>query len=343
MKVKRLSLLVASICLVLMFLSLSLTAEKALAQPKTYNWKMTSTFPAGHSTNRHLAEFAKALGERTNGAVKITFYEGTLGAPNDQWDMLKTNAIQFTYVAEAYSVGRMPIGSLFNMPFEVPNVATCHAVANEWLKAGYMKELTDNFKVLYPSPTYPQQMYLRNKKVTTLEDLKGMKVRSVSGIQGQAIIALGATGISTSGGEVYMALQTGVIDCTVTGIDNYMERKFYETTKYAMKFPLYGGSFWPSMNKETWNTLPVDLQKLIEHIAQEISISNLKRLIDEENGLWEAAIKKGVEVYNISPEEQARWKKATASVADKYVQEWEAKGYPAKGSLELMRKVVSKN
>ena len=47
--------------------------------------------PPGHIQNRSIVDFAKTLEQRTNGAVKITIYEATLGAPTDQWDMVKTN------------------------------------------------------------------------------------------------------------------------------------------------------------------------------------------------------------------------------------------------------------
>ena len=342
MRLKRLSLVVVSICLVLMFVSLSLVTEKALAQQKTFNWKMTSPFPAGHTKNKSIIQLAQTLGERTNGAVKITTYESTLGAPTDQWDMLKNNAIQISFLAEAYNVGRVPVISIVNLPFELPDMNAILLVANEWLKAGYLKEITDNFKVLYFSPLNLQHPFLRNKKVTTLEDLKGLKMRSVSGVQGQVITALGATGVSMSGGETYMALQTGVIDGTITGIDNVVDRKFYEVCKYGMELPLYAGIYTLAMNKETWNSLPADFQKLIEQMSQDISISVLKTSITEEKAMWETIIKRGVEVYTISPEEKTRWKKATTNVADKYVQDWTAKGYPVKEALEMMRKMASK-
>src|SRR4030043_1676612 len=104
MRGKRLTLLVASIFFAFAFSSLSLVAEKALAQQKTYNWKMTAWFPAGHNENRHLIQFIEKMKQRTDGAVKITIYESTLGAPTDHWDMLKTNAVQLAFLAEGYSV-----------------------------------------------------------------------------------------------------------------------------------------------------------------------------------------------------------------------------------------------
>jgi TRAP-type C4-dicarboxylate transport system substrate-binding protein len=347
MKTKKVSLLI--MCLVLFFASISLMiargecADKpALTLSKTYNWKMTAFFPSGHNENKQLIQFIDTLNKRTNGGAKISIYESTLGSPNDHWDMLKNNAIQLAFLAEGYSVGRMPVGSLLNLPFEFTNMADMYKAYAEWLKAGYLKEMTDNFKVLFYKPTMFQHFFFRNKKVTNLEGLKGLKVRALSGLQGQAIAALGATGVSMPGGELYMAMQTGVIDGTVTGIDNVIDRKFYEVAKYGLQVPVYSGIWIVAMNKETWNSIPKELQALMEEIGQEIQAAEQKRTLEAEKGFWDTARQKGMEIYNISPDEIARWKKATAVVDDKYVADWSAKGYPVKEALEMMRKIQNK-
>jgi hypothetical protein len=64
-------------------------------------------------------------------------------------------------------------------------------------------------------------------------------------------------------------------------------------------------------------------------------------LSDEALQRWNILRDKKVETYSLSREEEARWEKATAAVADSYVQEWAAKGYPMKEALALMRKVVA--
>jgi TRAP-type transport system periplasmic protein len=308
---------------------------------KIYNWKMTAFFPAGHSENKQLVQYIDTLNKRTNGAVKISLYESTLGSPNDHFDMVKNNAVQLGFLAEGYSVGRMPVGSLLNLPFEFDNMPDMYKTYAEWLKAGYLKEMTDNFKVLFYKPTMFQHFFLRNKKVTKLEDFKGMKVRALSGLQGQAIAALGATGVSMPGGELYMALQTGVIDGTVTGVDNVVDRKFYEVAKYGLRNPVYSGIWIVAMNKETWNSLPKELQTLMEEIGQEVQAAEQKRTLDSEKAYWDTVRQKGMDVYTIPPDEIARWKKATSAVDDKYVAEWSAKGYPVKEALALMRKIAT--
>jgi TRAP-type transport system periplasmic protein len=308
---------------------------------KTYNWKMTAFFPAGHSENKQLVQFIDTLNKRTNGGVKISLYESTLGSPNDHFDMVKNNAVQLGFLAEGYSVGRMPVGSLLNLPFEFDNMPDMYKTYAEWLKAGYLKEMTDNFKVVFYKPTMFQHFFFRNKKVTKLDDFKGMKVRALSGLQGQAIAALGATGVSMPGGELYMALQTGVIDGTVTGVDNVVDRKFYEVAKYGLRNPVYSGIWIVAINKETWNSLPKELQTLIDEIGQEVQAAEQKRTMDSEKAYWDTVRQKGMEVYTIPPDEIARWKKATAAVDDKYVADWSAKGFPVKEALALMRKIAT--
>jgi TRAP-type transport system periplasmic protein len=335
------------ICLTVLICALFIAPENSnAASPatitlsKTYNWKMTAFFPAGHNENKQLVQFADTLNKRTNGAVKISLYESTLGSPNDHWDMLKNNAVQLAFLAEGYSVGRMPVGSLLNLPFEFENMADMYKAYAEWLKTGYLKEMTDNFKVVFYKPTMFQHFFFRNKKVTKLEEFKGLKVRALSGLQGQAISALGATGVSMPGGELYMALQTGVIDGTVTGVDNVIDRKFFEVAKYGLRTPVYSGIWIVAMNKEVWNSLPKELQTLMEEIGQEIQTAEQKRTLDAEKTYWDNIRQKGMEVYSIPPEEIARWKKATAAVDDKYLADWSARGYPVKEALAMMRKIA---
>jgi TRAP-type C4-dicarboxylate transport system substrate-binding protein len=328
--------------LIISFSILFFAAGNAVsAESARYNWKMTSFFPSGMAMNRPIVEFARTVEQRSNGAIKITLYEGTLGAPGDHWDMLKSNAIQIAYTGEAHNPGRLPVVGLTNLPFEFPNIVSQGMVANEWLKAGYLKELTDNFKVVGFLPLTLQNMFLSKKKVTVLSDLRGLKIRSASGAQGRVVSALGGTGVSMPGGETYMALQTGVIDGTVTGVDYFVDNKLYEVCRYAIQNPIYGGVFILIMNKEVWAGLPKDLQAIIDQTSQEVAAKSTRMLTDESDERWKVVRDKKVEVYGLAPVEQAQWQKATSTVADTYVQEWTAKGYPVKEALSMMRKVIT--
>lgn len=308
---------------------------------KTYNWKMISPMTTGQVTNRGLVELIKVLDQRTKGKVKITFYEGTLGAPTDAWDMTKNNAVQFAFTSDMYNTGRMPILSMVGLPMELPDAKSGWLTANEWLNAGYLKELTDNFKVLWFQSSSPLSMYFRKQKPIKQDDFKGMKIRCGSSVQCQAMGLLGASGVSMPGGEVYMALQTGVVDGTITGIDVAVDRKFYEVAKYVLKQNLIFGMFVLLINKETWSGLPPELQKLIDQTARDVNVAEMERRYTEDKTLVSTYEKRGGEFYEVSKEEFARWRQLMSGNSEKYTQELAAKGYPAKEALSMMRKITA--
>ena len=318
------------------------TTPATTAQATTYNWKMVSAMPPGHVANRQILDFAKNVEKSTNGRVKITVFENTLGAPTDAWDMAKSNTAQLAWTTDATNLARMPITAMVELPFELNNTKVTYKVLDAWLNAGYLKELTDNFKVLGFMPIYPQTLFLKNKKVTTMEDFKGLKVRTAAGLLSQTITSIGATGVTIGGGEVYMSLDRGVIDAAISAVDNATERKYDEVIKYVVKASFTEGAFVLLLNKETWNSLPPDLQKIVEQTAKDASDTQSKSYLADEQAVWDAFGKK-VEVYSLSKEVEAQMKKATEGVTDKYVKDVTAKGYPAKEALDLMRKVVSEN
>jgi len=315
--------------------------SQTLNLSKTYTWKLVSPMSAGQNTDIGIVEFAKQLEQRTGGKVKITLYEGTLGSPGDHWDMAKNNAVQFAFTSDMYNTGRMPILSMMGLPMEVPDAKDAWTIANEWLKAGYLKELTDNFKVLFFQSSSPLSMYFRKTKPMKQDDFKGMKIRCGSTVQCQAMTVLGASGVSMPGGEVYMALQTGVVDGTITGIDVAVDRKFYEVAKYVLKQNLIFGMFVFLMNKETWNSLPLELQKLIDQLAKDVNAADMERRYNEDKSLVSTYEKRGGEFYSVSNEEFGKWRQLIRPNSEKYVQDLSAKGHPAKEALALMRKVAA--
>lgn len=309
---------------------------------KNYAWKMVSPMAAGQITNRGAVEFIKTIEQRTKGKVRIVFYEGTLGTPSDAWELAKNNAVQFAFTSDAYNVGRTPILAMVGLPMQFPDAKAVWLTANEWLRAGYLRELTDHFKVLpFFQPSDALTPFLRKKKVLTMDDFKGLKIRCGGGIPSEAVRLLGGTGVSLPGSEVYMALQTGVIDGAISGIDIALDRKLYETSKYALNQPFVFGIFVLLMNKDVWNGLPPRLQQVIEQTAEEINSVEVQKRLEEEKVLWSKYSKMSSEVYTISREEKAKWERTVAGVAEKYVRETAAKGHPAREAADAMRKALS--
>jgi TRAP-type C4-dicarboxylate transport system substrate-binding protein len=121
-----------------------------------------------------------------------------------------------------------------------------------------------NSHVLAIAP-YPPQVVFCNAPVTELADLEGLKVRASGRMTAQFLEALGAEGINVSFGEVPGALQSGVVECAVTGAGSGYSAGWWEVSTHLLPIPLGGwDSVVTAMNLDRWNSLDAETQELIE-------------------------------------------------------------------------------
>jgi len=110
-----------------------------------------------------------------------------------------------------------------------------------------------------------------NKPINKLEDFKGMKIRISGKWQGEVLRRLGASPVMLSGGEVYQALEKGVIDGLEYGppaLDWTLN--LHEVTKYWLTpagLHQTQTPFGVLINKKAWEGLPDDLKKIVEYAA----------------------------------------------------------------------------
>jgi TRAP-type C4-dicarboxylate transport system substrate-binding protein len=93
-----------------------------------------------------------------------------------------------------------------------------------------------------------------------------------------------------------------------------------------------------AMNLKVWNSMPPDIQTIIEQLSAEANY-RFKELMPtpaEDRALLK---KLGWEAYELSPEERARWHKVAQQVVEKWVAEREAKGLPMRQVLEVVKRV----
>lgn len=121
-----------------------------------------------------------------------------------------------------------------------------------------------NSKVLAIAP-YPPQVVFCNHEITSLDDMKGLKVRASGRMTAKLLEALGAEGVNVSFAEVPGALQNGVVDCAVTGAGSGYSAGWWEVSTHLMPLPLGGwDSVVTAMNMDKWNSLSADHQALIQ-------------------------------------------------------------------------------
>lgn len=241
------------------------------------NWRLTSSFPRSLDTIYGAAEvMAKRVGELTDGRFSIrVFPAGELVPFNQVLETVQRGTVQMGHTASYYFTGLNPA-----LAFDctVPFGLNCRQY-NAWMYYGEGMELTrkmfSDFNIInFPAGNTGVQMggWFRHQ-VNTLADFRGLKMR-IPGFGGQVMAELGVNVQVLAGGEIYPALERGVIDAAEwSGPYDDEKLGFYQIAKnyYYPGWwePGPGLSFY--INKDAWATLPSDYQAALATASAEAS------------------------------------------------------------------------
>ena len=261
----------------------------AVIAKKRYVWKMVTTWPPKLPVLQDGAErLAKRIEALSDGRLKINVYAGgELVPPLGTFDAVSNGTVEMGSSAAYYWAGKMVAAQWFSaVPFGL-NAQGMSA----WFHGGNGLKLWEEtyapFNVI-PRPggsTGVQMGGWFNKKINTIKDFKGLKMR-IPGLGGKVIAKAGATVVLTPGGEIFTNLERGVIDATEwVGPLHDLRMGFYEAAKYYY----YPGWHEPGtyleyiINKKAYESLPKDLQMIIDTVCMESEQWTLAQF-DSKNG-----------------------------------------------------------
>jgi TRAP-type C4-dicarboxylate transport system substrate-binding protein len=293
--------------------------------------------PAGTFPGKQMAHWADEMAKRTNGRVEVkTFPGGTLLGAREMYDGVTKGVADIGLGSPSYDPGRFPLTSGISMPLNFPNATvasqTLWAVTKELKPKEY-----DAFKVIAMFTTEPGYIQSRNP-VRNTADLAGMKLRA-AGTGVPVLKALGAAPVGMPMPEVPQAVQTRVIDGTMTSREVLKDFRLAEQLKYVTDYPTVVVTFAAVMDKKRWDALPADVKKVIDELAEEMPTWT-GHYHDREN--VDAALAWGKKDHNlqvlaISPQEKAAWDAKLAPMVDEWVAEMKGKGLPADQYIQRVR------
>ena len=196
------------------------------------------------------------------------------------------------------------------------------------------------FKVLYIGGQETYYIASVKKPIEKLEDLKGMKIRVVGRYATKVIEKLGATAVSIPVSDLYDAAAKGVIDGALVISDFIDSFSVHQVLPYWTKVPLWNSVIVKLMNKQTWESLPADIQE------QVMSVSGYKKALAQAEvrfGLeaqkkWQALMDKDgkhITYFTLPEDEVLRWKEiAGKPIWDEWVKEMEEKGLAGQKVLD---------
>ena len=303
----------------------------SIDKDKTYNWRLVTSWPKNYPGLGMAPErIADLVEEMSDGQMIITVYGAEEQVPAfGVFDAVSSGSHQMGHSGGYFWKGKVPAAQFFT---SVPFGLTADEI-NAWVNRGggleLWREIYEPFNI-YPIPagnTGTQMFGWFNKEINSLEDVKGLKMR-IPGIGGEVLKEAGGIPVTLPGGELFTALQTGVIDATEwVGPYNDLTFGFHQAAKYYY----YPGWHEPGpmleliINLDEWNSLPKHLQVIIETATKAVNQDMLDEYLAKNNqALTELVEVHGVELRRLPDDVIEEFRMISDQILEELAQEDES-------------------
>lgn len=301
-------------------------------------------FPPTHAQGIAGANWAKEIEKKTNGRVKINVYAGgTLAKAPETYTAVTGGIADIGMSCFAYTRGRFPVMEAVDLPLGYPDGKTATRVANEFYQKMKPAEL-DDVKVLYLHAHGPGLLHTKTKPVKTIADMKGLKVRS-TGFSAKVVTALGGVPVAMPQPATYEALQKGVVEGTFAPMETLKGWKQAEVIKYTTNCRDIGytTAMFVVMNKQKWEKLPADIQKIFTEVSEE--------WIRVQGEAWDKADQEGLlytlelgnEIIELTPQQSALWVETVQPVMNEYIAGMKKKNLPGEKAVSELQNLIKKS
>jgi tripartite ATP-independent transporter DctP family solute receptor len=290
------------------------------AQAQNIVLKATDTHPAGYPTVVAVENMGKKLEAATNGRIKIQMFPGAvLGQEKEMVEQTQLGAIQIARVSLGVVGPVVPDVDVFNMPFVFRDIAHMRKVIDGPIGDELLQKVSDSPAKLIGlgwMDAGARNLYTK-KPVKAPADLAGQKVRMMGNpLFVDTMNAMGGNGIAMAYGEVFTALQTGVIDGAENNPPSYFTANHYNTPAkyYAQTAHLIIPEIFV-MSKVVWDKMSKEDQALIKKVSRETQLEQ-RAIWDKSVADYTAKLKTaGIQFIDV---DQKQFFDATAPVRAKY-------------------------
>jgi TRAP-type C4-dicarboxylate transport system substrate-binding protein len=244
------------------------------------------------------------LQKKYPGEVEIKYIGGSEAIPiPNQPEALRKGQVDMYYGTAAYYAGIAPAANttkLSQLTSQEEKDVGADTIYNEihrkLLNATYLGALGSQ---------NPFQLYTI-KKITAPDQIKGLRIRT-SAMYIDFLKALDANPVATKPGDVYQALERGVVDGVMWPLDSIRPWGWHEVSKYVVGPPFYKVSHPLLMNANKWDKLPKHIQEvLMEALRLEVIVIDA-RTVEDINNEYKEMKKAGMQVIEFSPADTKKY------------------------------------
>ncbi len=292
---------------------------------------LASLYPAGSPPAQSLDRWCEKIAEDSGGRLKVRHYtDNTLVAAPDMRTGVEAGTADlgcsFIYKPEpGFDPSLVMSQLILGLNYE-----DCLKIFDDmWSEFPELwNGQWDKFKVMWVTVIDPNLLFTTKKPVRTMDDIKGLQIRMPSKSAGEMLKSLGAAPVEMSTADWVVSLDKGTTDGAVTSAGSVLDHKIGEKLKYVTLYSTGPGVTFLIMNKQKYDSLPADLQKILDDNMDFGKQDMIQSKKDAEKAAFEYLETTGTEVITLAAEEYEKWNVAVRPVFDKIAADLDAKGFP---------------
>lgn len=267
-------------------------------------------------------KFAELVKEKSDGRIEVQVYPaGQMGEMTDILTSVQSGAIQMTrtnpsWLADA-GVFEMNILSL---PFLFNDLESANTVLNSEVGEQILDQVEESdimvkaLGYLAPSGRY---FFFKDKEVSSLEDMQGLKVRvPTNDLATKMVGSLGASATPISYNELYSSLQTGIVDGADNPLKGILNMSFYEVSTYILDMAHQYEASVMIINDDFFNSLAEEDQKILEEAMQE-GTEYYKEISESELQEYRKQLEEKGMVF-VTPDNEQEWRDAAKGIYSEF-------------------------
>jgi len=265
--------------------------------------------------------WAKELETKTNGAVKVEIFDGTspFGNVTQQATQVKAGTVDIALGLRGAEGDRFPGSSVIELPFVIPDALRGSRALFALYQDGTLADEYKDYKVLALFVHNPGLIHTRDKKVQTLADLKGLRLRSPNKTVSAALDHVGAVPAVLQVNDVMGAVKENKIDGIVTNWGNPLQG-FNDYMKFHTDTQFYTSAFFVVMNRPSYDRLPADVRNALDSISGDAWVAKFGPYWDKwDKPVRDRANEPGHEVVVPDTATMAQWKAELKPVTERYL------------------------
>jgi len=307
--------------------------------------QLSNADPQNSATGMFLELWAQKVTEASGGGLTFNInHGGTLGGMRDTYDFVVNGATDIGWGLQSMYGNVFPMTEVFMLPMLGIQSARqgSYAIWDMYANTDFLKDEYSDTHVILVFTNCDSPISTKAKKIENYEALKGMSFRANGGPPTEFVQQMGGSPMSIVIGELYSAIEKGVVDAVITDWHAVWAFKLYEQFQYYLDAHCSVSPYFLVMNTDVYNSLPPLYKNAIDSYSGEEALKLATQWDDVQKEVMGIIANQGAEIYKFSDNDTAKLQDAAQRTRDAWIDGANAKGLPAQAAVDKALELIEK-